>query len=110
MKRITIITILAILIGVAGYLHFHQPAKPVPAPVHHRPAPAQVTHGIQKPYKDCVPNEASTPEDQAQLADTEKQMAKYNDTPNNTQNPDLQRLTDLYHQQVAEFDTCTTVY
>lgn len=106
-KIITIVLLLTLTGAVIG-VHLHKP-KPVPVVHHSRPAPVQVSHGIKPPYQDCTPNEDSTPAEQAELSDTEQQMAKFNNTPDNTDNAQLQQLTDRYRQQVAEFDTCTLV-
>lgn len=107
-RTIAIVFLLALIGGAVGAHLLHKP-KPVPVVHYHRPAPAQVTHGVKPPYEDCTPNPDSTPAEQAELSDTERQMAKYNNVPDNTNNSQLQYLTDIYKNQVAEFDTCTLV-
>lgn len=111
MIRKIIIIVIAIVLGLTAWELTHKPKHVVHAPIH-KPAIAQVTHGIQKPYNDCTPNQPETDQtvlQQQELQNTENQMAKYNDVPNNTNNPDYQRLYTLYKEEIANYDSCTMV-
>lgn len=110
MKRIILATVILLVLIGAAIAVSHKPPKHI-AHVS-KPAPVHLTYGIKKPYTDCMPNQPET--DQTKLQQDEilnvvGQMAKYNNTPNNTNNPDLQRLTQLHANLIAQYDTCSDV-
>jgi hypothetical protein len=107
--------ILLIIAGSAAVVAIGLQATPHPkkqTPVIHKSyTRTQVTYGIEKPYLNCTPKKDFTASEQRlnqqELLHTEREMARYNNTNDNTNNADLQDLNDIYQQQVAEYDDCS---
>jgi hypothetical protein len=106
MKKIIILSTIIIVSLVILVITNDKPAKTnthIPKPPV-KTVPAPVKHGLPQSYLDCSPKQPTTrltKLQQAEIANTQHEMAKFNDVPNNTDIPELQQLNALYKQETS---------